>query len=363
MEDLKYLIALNCVPMLGSARIRSLMNYFGCARNIFKAGEDEIIKVPKIGPGHAGNILSIDVHEISRNQIKTAEKLGAELIPFDHSDYPAALKKLFSPPVILYCLGKVDILKTSGIAIVGSRRPSGYGREVTSYFAHAIAESGQTIISGMARGVDSISHKAALKAGADTIAVLGCGLDIVYPPENQDLMQQIIKQGAVVTEYPFSTPPDPCNFPRRNRIISALSRAVLVTEAGERSGALLTAEYAAAQKKMLFAVPSNINSRNAWGSNRLLRKGARAVTNPQEVLRDLALEAGPASMECKSPELPGKENTVYKSLSLNPQHIDDISSKTRLSTSEALALLLSMELKGVVRQYHGKQFAKIQNAI
>jgi DNA processing protein len=358
MDELKYLLALNSVPSLGPVKSRNLLEHFGSPREIFTAPDDELTKVARIGEIEVQNIRTMEHERIAEEQYETARKTRARIIPYSHPDYPEEMKVLYAPPLILYCRGAINPSSKRSIAIVGSRRISPYGREATIYFAQGLAGSGFTVISGLARGVDSIAHRATLDRGAKTVAVLGCGLDVVYPPENGELFDEIAEKGLIITEYPFHTPPEATNFPRRNRIIAALSGSVLITEAGKGSGALLTAKYALQQKKPLFVVPANVNTATSLGSNRMLRNGARAVLTMEDLMTDLEINEPVQEITPATVKLPDKEGLVYSTLSLDPQHVDQISCLCRLPAAETLTLLLSMELKGLVQQLAGKMFVK-----
>jgi DNA processing protein len=263
----------------------------------------------------------------------------------------------------LFYRGDISVLKTDVIGVVGTRNPSEYGRIVTEKFCHDLVKCNLTIVSGLARGVDTIAHRTVVKNKGRNIAVLGCGLDQIYPPENKNLAKQITENGVIMSEYRIGTIPDPVNFPRRNRIISGLSLGVLVSEAGAKSGALITAYQALDQNREVFAIPGPIISRKSLGSNLLIKQGAKLVQDIEDVLQELDSQLNDGKFKDQPTEikLKGFEHTLFGMLSEEPIHIDLLARQSERTTSDVLSVLLTLELLGVVKQLSGKMFVRISN--
>lgn len=276
---------------------------------------------------------------------------GVQVVTWQDSDYPANLKSLENCPPLLYVRGTLCEDDVWSIAIVGTRRASVYGREVSGRLASDLARAGVTIVSGLALGIDTIAHRTALDAGQRTIAVLGSGVDQIYPPENRGLAAQIAENGAVVSEYPLGTRPEANNFPPRNRVISGLSKAVVIVEAPKRSGALITARFAAEQGRDVFAVPGNITSPGSAGCNDLIRKGAAPLLESQDVLDQLKLEhLVEVKYQQQALPLDPDEDRILEYLSLEPIHVDDLVRRSELPSAQIASMLTMLELKGLVRQ-------------
>jgi len=284
---------------------------------------------------------------------------GARVITFLAEDYPKVLLEISDPPPYLYVKGELRGSETA-VAIVGSRRASTYGMLTTTRLATALAEQGITVVSGMARGVDTAAHRGALSGGGRSIGVLGCGVDVLYPPENRALFEEMAEKGALVSEFPLGTLPLAENFPRRNRIISGISRGVLVVEAMEKSGSLITAQYALEQGREVFAIPGNINSGASKGTNRLIKQGAKLVECVDDILEELPNHRpGRSGGTAVRPDfgLTPQEAAVYTLLAESPRHIDEIIVKSGLTVGDVSAILLRLELKGAIIQLPGKIFA------
>ena len=267
-------------------------------------------------------------------------------------------------PVVLYIQGNVDLLHSACIGMVGSRIASHYGLSTAERFAGAFAQAGLTVVSGLARGIDTASHRGCLNANGKTIAVIGCGLNHIYPKENWKLLQAIAAQGAVVSELPMNALPLAMHFPRRNRIISGLSLGVLVVEAAAESGALITVDYALEQGKVVFAVPANIDYTTAEGSNKILKDGAKMALSPADVLEEIKGQVELVFPTARAPEIPPvslseAEMAIYRCLGSEPVHVDQLLKKTRETMSDAFAIMLNLELKGIVRQLPGRYYVKI----
>lgn len=296
---------------------------------------------------------------VVRRQLEGVERLGVRVVLWGRPEYPAQLSQIPDPPAILFVLGRLEVLNGPAVAVIGTRRPTLHGQTLAGRIAGDLARSGFTVVSGLARGIDTAAHRAVLEAGGATVAVLGTGLDVVYPPENRDLMQKIEEAGAIVTEFPLGTEPRPPHFPRRNRIISGLCEGVVVVEAGERSGALITAGYALEQGREVFAVPGNPLQPASRGTNRLLKEGARMVESVADILEELR---GVGMALPTSPHVPqvieGPAKALYGHLSDQPVHVDELAARSGLELPRILALLLDLEMRELVRQLPGKRFIR-----
>ena len=295
--------------------------------------------------------------------LKTIDRLGIHLLSFQDDKYPQNLLHTFNPPSFLYIRGKFKERDRDAVAMVGTRRATIYGKMMVRKLARDLAKEGLTIVSGMARGVDTAAHLGALEAGGRTVAVLGCGVDVVYPPENRKLMTDIMESGAVISEFPLGTPPEGINFPRRNRIISGLSKGVVVVEAPLRSGALITADFALEEGREVFAVPGNINSPYSQGTNRLIKQGAKLVEDAQDILEELDLSLlGETKKREESAKgklsLSLEEEKILDLLGGQPSHIDLLVQESSLPASRVAEVLMRLEIKGLVRQMVGQQFLR-----
>ena len=288
MSDLMYCIALSQLSDVGPVVSRKLLSVFKTPERIFTAGVDELLSVDGVGINRAKNIKGFSSWKDVEKRILVLEKRGIKAVSFGESSYPEMLRETEDAPVVLYTKGDIQPQDRYAIAIVGSRKPTPYGTSVTENISEGLAAMGFTIVSGMARGIDALSHKGALRVGGRTIAILGSGLDRPYPPENKGLMDKIVSSGCVISEFPLGTPPDKENFPRRNRLISGLSLGVLVIEATSDSGSLITAGYALEQNREVFAVPGNITSTTSEGTNELIKRGAILTRKADDVVEELA---------------------------------------------------------------------------
>ena len=363
MDELLYWIGLNSISGVGPKKIQLLLKKFGSPREILRASVDSLSSINGIDKGAANAITQgFDKHS-AEEQIELAEKMGIKIIALDMPDYPKMLSEIFDPPPVLYVKGEIREQGAANIAIVGTRKVTTYGKFVTRAITRELASAGITIVSGMARGVDSIAHHHAIACKAKTIAVLGCGIDICYPPENKDLMEQIALNGAVVSEFPIGTFPDAFHFPRRNRIISGLSHGILVTEAGEKSGALITTDFALEQGRDVFAIPGPVNMSTFTGCHHLIKQGAALVTSAQDILYIFKkpLMAFPAAekKEISPVNLNEEEKMLYAHLAHDPVHIDILSQKCGHPSAKVLGILLGMELRGIIQQLAGKNFVKV----
>ncbi len=361
--SLEYWLALNFLPDVGPVLARRLLSVFGSPENIFQTSINELKKIENIGENRAKSIVSFKQWDKVRTEMDNTLKNNARLITLNDKTYPEGLKRIADAPPVLYVKGEIKNDDKYAIAIVGSRTPTFYGMKTADEISQKLSSYGLTIVSGMARGIDTISHKGALKAKGRTIAVLGSGIDVPYPLENKGLMSTIASSGSVISEFPLGTKPNKENFPRRNRIISALSLGVVVIEAAVDSGSLITVDYALEQGKEIFALPGNITSKNSRGTNNLIKNGAKLIEGAEEIIDELRPQIKGILKEQRltpkkiMPEMSYDEKTVYDCLDHEPKHIDAIIRESKMSSSKALSILLNLELKGVVTQADGKRFS------
>lgn len=361
MTDAKrFWIGFNYVKRIGAVRFRALLEHFGDAQTAWYADPAELRKAglsPKIVEELIRVRSSISLDRI----MERLEKLGIQALTWEEAAYPRLLRNIEQPPPVLYVRGSLLAEDEWAVAIVGTRRVSHYGRQTTEAIASFLASNGLTIVSGLARGVDAIAHQVALRHHGRTIAVLGNGLDIIYPPEHAKLAEAIIANGALVSDYPPGTEPLSVNFPPRNRIISGLALATVIVEAGTTSGALITAKFAADQGRDVFAVPGNITSPLSQGTNRLIQEGAFPVLDPKDILEALNLNMI-AEQKTARVNLPADpvEAQIYQLLSAEPVHIDEISALADQPIEMISAALAMMELKGLVRQVGGMHYVAVR---
>jgi len=340
-EKTKYWIGFNIVKGIGPTRLQNLINAFRDIQSV-----QAIIKTRQ--SGRLDGILRV-IHDKE-----------IDVLTWDDENYPRRLKEINQSPPVLYIRGQLHADDDWAVAVVGTRRISAYGRQVTEQIATELARHRITLISGLARGIDSVAHQACLNNGGRTLAVLGSGVDIIYPPEHRQLAKQILSQGALISDYPPGAAPEAANFPPRNRIISGLSKAVVVVEAGQRSGALITAAFATEQGRQVFAVPGNIYSPNSKGPNRLIRDGAQIFTNTDALLDALEITYAKAQISTRQ-LLPADatEAKLYKILGSDPLHVDEISSLSGLPIETITANLTLLELKGMARHIGNMHYVAI----
>jgi DNA processing protein len=363
-SELKSWLALSTVPKIGPIRYVSLIKHFGSPEKVLAASKNELAGLPDVGPVTASGIKSNVSWETAEEQLKLCEKTRVQIVTFKDESYPKNLLTIYDPPPFLFVGGEIKEEDQNAVAIVGCRSASSYGRRITERIGRELVRRGITIVSGMARGIDSIGHLAALKEKGRTLAVFGSGLDVLYPPENKKLAGEIRSSGAIISEFFLGTKPEAPNFPRRNRLISGLSLGVVIVEAGNKSGALLTAQCALDQNREVFAIPGNLGSKNSEGTNRLIKEGAKLVTSVEDILEELRIftrEGESSSFEETKKDLSGlseAEKSIFKLISDEPCHIDKIASKASVGVPQALSMLLSLELKGLVKQLSGKMFVR-----
>jgi DNA processing protein len=368
-------VALLLTPGLGPTRCRKLVEHFGAVERVFQATLTEL-EATGIQVISAQAIATGKSAELAGEEMANATKAGITILSLDDPQYPSRLKEIYDPPLILYVRGDAGVLAKPGLAMVGTRHPTPYGSGMAERLACDLAAQGLVIISGMARGVDTASHRGALSAKGKTVAVFGTGVDVIYPKENSRLSDQILALGgALVSEFPLGTFAAPQNFPIRNRILSGMSIGVLVLEAAEYSGTRITARLALEQNRDVFAVPGNVTNKNSWGPNTLIKQGAKLVATWEDVWEDLPAEvrlaltpaAAPESSDGKSASLfpddglPPHEKRILALLKADEAtHIDELVEKLEheMSSSEIFAALFELELNGKVRQMPGKNFVK-----
>ena len=357
MSELKYWLGFNIVKGIGPAKVQALLDFYGELSAAWVAPEEQLKRLgidqrAMKSLREARSRLDLDA-ELAR--IETA---GIQLLTWQMPEYPSYLKETPTPPPLLYMSGELRDVDRFSVAVVGTRRLTSYGRQVTKDLVTGLVHNGVTVVSGLARGIDAVAHKTAVELDGRTIAVLGSGLDCVYPSENRMLAKQITDgKGAMISEYGLGVRPEAKNFPPRNRIISGLSLGVIVVEAGERSGALITTNFALEQDRDVFAVPGNINSPVSMGPNKLIQQGAKLVTKVDDVLEELNLHmvAEKTAVQLALPES-NEEVALYTHLSAQPIHIDELRRETGLSSSEVSSTLTLMELKGMVQQIGGMNY-------
>jgi len=368
-------LALALTPGLGPTKARRLVDFFGSIQHLFDASLTEL----EAAGLHASSAQSLGTGrsmELANEEVIRAEAAGVRLISLEHQLYPAQLKQIYDPPVILYVRGNESVIGEPGIALVGTRHPTPYGSGMAERLACDLAARGLVIFSGMARGIDTAGHRGAIAAQGKTVAVFGTGVDVPYPKENTRLIERMLALGgAVISEFPLGTFAAPQNFPIRNRIISGISLGVLVVEAAEYSGTRITSRCALEQNREVFAVPGNVTNKNSWGPNTLIKQGAKLVATWEDVWEELPTDvrlkltpkcgpespAGETASLFQESELPPHEKKIFALLKADEStHIDEIVEKLELelSSSEIFAALFELELAGKVKQLPGKNFVK-----
>lgn len=386
-DDVLHWLALRMTPGLGTRTAVQLIGRFKTPQRIFRTSISEL-EAAGVAPGMARSITSGCAFDDAVTQQQKLAAAGAELITLTDPRYPARLKEIYDPPPMVFARGRLDLLGRLGLAVVGTRRPSAYGMAATARLAGDLANAGLVIVSGMARGIDSAAHKAALEGGGDTLAVYGCGVDELYPAENRKLSEQIAERGLLLSDFPMGTPPYPQNFPMRNRIVSGLSLGVLVVEGGQYSGSAITAKLAADQGREVFAVPGNITSKTSWGPNLLIKQGAKLVQEWNDVVVELKpedrlrlVQLCRNRLNLKEKDDPASGNPSQSSLSYGqdfgpmtglakailgglttdaPVGLDALIETLRgNSPSEIIATLFELEISGLIRQLPGKSFLRV----
>jgi len=354
-------LGLSSIPGVGRITFRKLASRFGSPGRVLAASCDELHAVSGLPDKVIRELVSSSWRAFAEQECDKADKAGIRIVTFDDPAYPDRLRSIPDPPLYLYVNGSLAPEDGSAVAIVGTRKPTHYGKTVTNKIASGLASSGFTVVSGLARGIDTEAHKGALAVHGRTIAVLGCGIDVAYPPENRELMDEIVRQGAVMTENPFGTMPEPGYFPGRNRIISGLAQGTVIVEAAADSGSLITARYALEQGRRLFAVPGYVGSPVSKGTNSLIRQGAMLVESAEDVLQDLGASGKLSRQSTETrplPPLSRDEEAVFHCITLEPKHIDHIMNECGAAAGTLSGVLITLELKGLAKQLPGKFFIR-----
>ncbi len=359
-EELKHWLWWNRIPGIGPTRFYKLLDEFGNMRDAWLAGESKL--EPIIGAKALMGYKTTRAEWDPDLELKKADHFGFRIYCFPDSDYPANLKKISDPPPVLYGWGNFEDGDDIAVAIVGTRNPTPMGAFTAKDLASQLSYQGLTIVSGMARGIDSEAHRGALEASGRTIAVLGSGLDMPYPIENEPLMEKISRKGIVISEFPLGTEPYAKNFPARNRIISGLSLGVVVVEAAQDSGSLITAGFALDQGRDVFAVPGNIENDRSKGPHKLIRQGAKLVENYQDILSELAIpQLTRAEIQAADKQgLNELEQKIIAVMSREPLHIDQILRLAALAPAQVSSTLIHLELRGLVKRYPGQLYLRVK---
>lgn len=360
-DDKRFWVGFTLVKGIGAVRLQALLDYFGDAQTAWGASPFELVAAG-LSPKLAERVVQVRSSLNLEDYLAQAARNNIRILTWDDPEYPAQLKEIDQPPPVLYLRGEITAEDSWSVGIVGTRAVTPYGRQVAEELATVLAHNGVTVVSGLARGVDAVAHSAALKAGGRTLAVLGSGVDKIYPPEHRTMAEKIATQGAIVSDYAPGTPPDSSNFPPRNRIISGLSMAVVIVEAGDTSGALITAEFAIEQARDVFAVPGNIYAPQSKGPNRLIANGAKPLLSPQDVLTALDLTRNVERREVRK-AIPGDatEAALLDLVGFEPLHVDEIRNRCGLPIDKVSAALTMMELKGMVRQVGGMNYVAVRD--
>ena len=368
MDSREALVALNLIGNVGPVRVRQLLEHFGNAPAILSASRQQLLRVRGIGEETADAIASYEKTVDLGGELKRIEEFGCRIVTQQDSEYPELLKQIYDPPVVLYV--RVELLPKdkNSVAMVGSRMTTHYGVEVARKLAYQLAYLGVTVVSGGARGIDSAAHQGALSAKGRTIAVLGTGINLIWPPENKELYERITNNGALITQFPFNRPGDKQSFPIRNRIVAGMTLGTVVVEANLTSGALITANFANEYGRQVFAVPGRIDSPRSKGCHELIKKGAKLCEGAEDILSEFEYLFPPSNRPASPAEtgvlpaleLSENEQKVYDTLSEEQISIDEVIRKSALPASAASVALLSLEMKRIIRQLPGKMFLRNQ---
>ncbi|KYH32129.1 DNA-processing protein DprA [Neomoorella mulderi] len=355
MEEKPFWVALQQAPGLGARRVLQLVKFFGSPRAVWQAPEKELLALE--GLGKAATSLINWRRQVTPEKIMAKlEKTGIGVLILEEDTYPLELKRIYDPPPVLYWRGSQPPGEGLKIAIVGTRRATAYGLKVATELAAGLAAAGVGVVSGLARGIDAAAHRGAIRGNGLTWGILGCGVDVIYPPEHRELYHQVMDHGAILSEFPPGTPPDAGHFPARNRIISGLTSGTVVVEAAAKSGALITADLALEQNRDVFAVPGPVTSRYSEGPNELIKQGARVVTGVADILAEYEPQSlWPLSRQESQVEvvLTAAEEKVLAVLSVMPTHLDTIMATTGLPPGELNTALLQLEIRKLIRRLPG----------
>ncbi len=368
MDSREALVALNMLDGIGPVRVRQLLATFGDAASILKARRDQLLMVHGIGEDTAETIVSWEKNVDLAAELKRVAEFGCAVVIQDDPEYPELLKQIYDPPIVLYVKGKLLPKDKNSIAMVGSRMTTHYGIEVARKLAYQLAYLGVTVVSGGARGIDTAAHQGALAAKGRTIAVMGTGINVIWPAENKDLFDRIAQNGAVVTQFPFNRPGDKQSFPIRNRIVAGMTLGTVVVEANLTSGALITSNFAAEYGRQVFAVPGRIDSPRSKGCHDLIKKGAKLCESAEDILSEFEYlfpatnkpASGSETGVLPALELSDHEQKVFNTLGGEEISIDDVIRQCGLPASTVSVALLSLEMKRIIRQLPGKMFMRNQ---
>ena len=355
-------IALNMIPQMGPVRLRRLLEAFGSAEKILLARTGQLAQVGGVSAALAENISHWEKFADPGAEERKAREMGAHIITAEDDEYPPLLREIHDPPIVLYVLGRITDRDRNAVAVVGSRKASHYATECAKKLSFQMAYAGLTVVSGLARGIDTAAHQGALAAKGRTIAVIGAGLAHLYPPENAQLAERIASSGAVVSEFPIDTKPDRQTFPIRNRIVTGMSFGVLVVEAGANSGALISANMAAEQGRTLYAVPGRIDQPTCLGSNRLIQQGAKLVTAAEDILDDLPMvfKEKPALPASVAPAgLTPEQEKILAAIGADETSLESVIATSGLTAAVVSSTLLGLEIRRLVKQLPGKRYVKL----
>lgn len=368
MTEPHALLILNAVPGVGNATIRKLLEHYGSAQKVLSLTENDLAADQAVSAKLAAAIARFPKEQFLAKELALIAEHGVRVLTFNDEEYPASLRVIADSPVVLYIKGRLPENLSLSMAVVGSRGASMYGMSVAEQWSARLAEVGFTIVSGMARGIDTAAHAGAIKAHGQTVAVLGCGLAHIYPPENRKLSGSIAASGAVISEFAMETLPMPYNFPRRNRIISGLSMGVVVVEAAAKSGALITADFALEQGREVYAVPGKVDSPTSKGVHGLIKQGAKLVSCVEDILEDIhpqllqEAHGNVALPEIAEPVVPGSlsepERQIYGFIGDRPVHIDQLIDRCGTDALRVTAVLSCLEIKHLIKQLPGKLFVR-----
>lgn len=364
MDHWRYLLALKSIKRVGDYTIRKLVSALGSCEKVFEASREDITSIPGLGVRLWEEIKGFSEWDKIDRQIRYMKENNIRIIESGDPGYPANLRNIYKPPLYLFVQGEILPSDNTSVAIVGSRMCDNYGRKITRKISGSLAEMGITVVSGMAMGIDAVSHLSSMEKGGRTIAVLGNGIDIKYPTENRELYKRIPYQGAVISEFTMGTQPESGNFPKRNRIISGLSLGVVVIQASKNSGSLITASLATEQNREVLAVPGNIDAPLSAGTNMLIKQGARLVESVDDIIEEIGQlgnlaknrENKVSRIKHQPDDLDEREKQIYTLLEKRPHHVDELAKKLNIDSSGILSMLLDLELRDIVEQTPGKYF-------
>ena len=366
MDSREAFVALNMIEGVGPVRARTLLEHFGDAPKILSAARSELLRVRNIGEDTAEKIFNWEKSVDLAGELKRIADFGCHVLISADENYPASLREIYDPPLVLYCKGELSARDKNAVALVGSRQTTHYGLETARKLAYQLAYVGVTVVSGGARGIDTAAHQGALSGKGRTVAVLGTGINLIFPTENNELFERIAANGAVITQFPFNRPADKQSFPIRNRIVAGMTLGTVVVEANLSSGALITANFATEYGRQVFAVPGRIDSPRSKGCHDLIKKGAKLCEGVEDILSEFEY-LFPASNRRASPnetgvlpalELSENEKLVYDALGQEEASTDDVIRQCGLPSSAVSVALFSLEMKRAVRQLPGKLFLR-----